>query len=532
MSVEQVRERASDWLILGPVLGFTSPRTTRILAQPFDKHVGVLELRIIEAGPKVRFDGKRDGFWPIATVGAVRRIAPSKTGDFQTVVFEVDDLRPGTRYFYEIVPESAPAEVAGVFASNQPYSLRTLPEAPKQFKFSFHSCNGVHKPPRQHRPTAMWTRLLREAVEDPDLHFAILGGDQIYADVIREEWQREWEPDFDPYEDRVFGRDDAERCRVFFEDLPRRYEQIYRAFWRRPEIRTFMGHIPCVATWDDHEIYDGWGSYGNEELPAQQAFFKAAAQSFDAFQFVLAPPEPISQAAAAHREGHRAFAFMVGEVAFVVLDLRSQRNIKARGPSAVLGETQWAWLEAELAEIEKRKAKQIVVVSSIPVVHMGATVENLLPNSAELLDDVLDHWSSRPNRADQSRLVGRLFQARKTTGANVLILAGDVHIGTIASIVSDDRRFLLDGEQRAQIHQGVSSAIAYESPAGVSANAVRWLVLREHPIRGSFVGKVDEVVCERNFSVVSVHDNRAFRFTLFSEGSEVPEQYYFGLSGG
>ena len=116
-------------------------------------------------------------------------------------------------------------------------------------------------------------------------------------------------------------------------------------------------------------------------------------------------------------------------------------------------------------------------------------------------------------------------------GANVLMLSGDVHVGTIASIVSTDKRFLLAGEDRAVIHQGVSSAIAYESVTGVSANAIRWLVLREHPLRGTFTGTVSEVVCERNFSVVSVQGNRAFRFTLFNEASEVPEQYYFGLEG-
>lgn len=531
MSTEQLRERACDWLILGPIVGFTSQQQTRILAQPFDKYVGELELRIVEAGPGVRFESTRDGFAPIDTVGAVRHLEPTRTGDFQTVVFEVDDLKPGTRYFYEVVPKSAPREVASCFASKQPFSLRTLPDDLRHFKFSFHSCNGLHKPPRRGRPAAMWTRLLREAVEDPELCFAILGGDQVYADVIREEWQREWEPDFDPYVPEVFDSADAARCRVFFEELPRRYEQIYRAFWRRPEIRTFMGHIPCVATWDDHDIYDGWGSYGNEELIPQQKFFTAAAKAFDAFQLVLAPPQPISSAAAGLRKGHRAFSFMVGEVAFVVLDLRSQRNIKARGPSAVLGETQWAWLEAELDELCKRSVKQVVVVSSVPVVHMGAAVEYLLPNSAELYDDVLDHWSSRPNRSDQSRLLGKLFQLRKSTGANVLILGGDVHVGTVGSVVSSDRRFLLDGEEQACIHQGVASAIAHESLAGIRANMMRRLVVREHPLRGGFVGKIEEIVCERNFSFVSAQANQAFRFTLFNEASEVPEQYYFSLSG-
>ena len=156
----------------------------------------------------------------------------------------------------------------------------------------------------------------------------------------------------------------------------------------------------------------------------------------------------------------------------------------------MLGERQWAWFDAELEEIARRGARQVVVISSVPVVHMGGEVEHLIPRAAEMHDDVLDHWSSRPNRSDQSRLLGKLFQLRKTTGANVLILGGDVHVGTVASIVSDDRRFVLDDEDQAQIHQGVSSAIAHEAPAGISANVVRWLSQREHPLRGAFVGRV------------------------------------------
>ncbi len=530
---QEVRARASDWLQLGPIVGFTSDRQSRLLAQPLDgDDPAQLELRIVAAGPGPRFDPRRRGFWPLTTVGAPRRLAPTRTGDFRTAVFELDELEPGTRYLYEIVPRTAATEHAGLFASAQPSAFATLGEDPACLKFALLSCNGLHHPPKRRRPTTMWARLLREAVEDPDLHLAILAGDQVYADVIREEWQREWEPDFDPYDPELVERDDAIRCREFFEDLPRRFEQIYRAFWRRPEIRDFMGHVPCVMTWDDHDIYDGWGSHGDEQLSAQQVFFRAAARAFDAFALALAPPRPLSPAAAAQRLGHRAFSFMLGKLAVVVLDLRSQRNIKARGPSAVLGETQWAWLSAELAEIARRGAEQIVVVSAIPLVHIGALVEHLIPSDAELHDDALDHWISRPNRSDQARLIGKLFQVRKETGANVLILGGDVHVATVGAIVSDDRRFLLDGEGRAQLHQGVSSAIAHGSLAGIAANVVRWLVQREHPLRGGFVGRIDEVIAERNFAVVDAQSNRAFRFTIFHEGSTVPEQFYFARSGG
>ena len=221
---------------------------------------------------------------------------------------------------------------------------------------------------------------------------------------------------------------------------------------------------------------------------------------------------------------------MIGRVAFVVLDLRSKRNIRTRELSAVLGDRQWRWLVHELDELKARKPKQVVILSSIPVVHVGAEVEYLLPNAAEMHDDVLDHWSSRPNRNDQAKLVGRLFDLRKNTEANVLILAGDVHVATIGDIRSSDPRFLRKDEREAIIYQGVSSSIAYESPSGVSANAVRLLAVREHPVHGDFNGRITELIAERNFSVVSCQENGVMRFTLFHEGSEVPEQYYFGTS--
>lgn len=522
----QIRDRASDWLAIGPIVGFTNQTSSRVLVQPFESN-GPHELRIAKAAPGARFDAGRGGFGPVELAGPVRQITAAKPGEFGTLLFEIDELEPGTRYFYEVVPQSAPRQIAGAFASAQPYSLQTVAKDTSAMKFAFSTCNGVHKPPRGRRPMTMWTRLLSEALADGDVQLALLGGDQVYADVIREEWLRDWDADFDP---TTACAKEAARFHESLAELPERYERIYRSFWRRPEIRTFMGHMPCLMTWDDHEIYDGWGSYGDEGLPGQQAFFAAAAQAFDAFQMPLAPSRPLSNAALREREGHRAYSFMLGDVAFIVLDLRSKRNIRSRELSAVLGDRQWRWLIHELDELKARKPKQVVLVSSIPVVHVGAAVEHLIPTAAEMYDDVLDHWSSRPNRNDQAKLLGRLFELRKHTGANVVILAGDVHVATVGDIRSTDPRFLRPGEREAVIYQGVSSSIAYEPPMGVAANAVRFLTVREHPIHGGFNGRITELIAERNFSIVSCQANRVVRFTLFHEGSEVPEQYYFGAS--
>lgn len=546
------REHASEWMQLGPVIGHTTHDSARILVQPFAAQAtGELQLRIAKAdvsAPCFGFDAGRGGFGPVGIVGQLRTVSVARSsafaathfgldGDdayFRTALFELDDLEPDTRYFYEVVPADAPRDVAGAFASRQPLSLRTLPTDAALLKFAFLSCNGLHKPPRGRRPTAMWQRLVNEALGDPAVYFALLGGDQVYADVIREEWLREHDPDFDPDPSKrsgvlaLFGESLADSFAASLRKLPDDYERIYRTFWRRPEIRVFMGHMPCMMTWDDHELYDGWGSHGNEQGAAQQAFFKAAAAGFDAFQFQLAPGVGDPTTAAAARGGHRAFSFRVGDVAFIVLDLRSKRNVRSREISAVLGDAQWQWLSNELDKLEQCPPKQLVLVSSIPVVYMGAAVEDLMPSTAEMYDDILDHWSSRPNRNDQARLLGNLFRLRKATGANIVILAGDVHVAAVGDIRSTDPRFLRDGEREAVIYQGVSSAIAYESPAGVSANAMRMLVQREHPVHGGFVGRIDEFVPERNFAVVCCQHNGVFRFTLFHEGSDVPEQHYFG----
>ncbi len=525
---------ATDWLSIGPLVGFTNQHSTRIVAKPLEHSEGPFELRLARTSGRPSFDAEVGAFEfePSELAESVRKLAPTRSGEFGTLVFEVDDLQAGARYFYEVVPVGAGSHEGG-FASDRPFSFRTLPEQITDVRFSFHSCNGLHKPPRGGKPAAMWTRLLAEVMRREQVHVAILGGDQIYADVIREKWLRRWEPDFDPYAERVFDWSGAKACRAFLEDLPRRYEQIYKAFWRRPEIRAFMGHIPCVATWDDHEIYDGWGSHGNEHLPAQQAFFKAASRSFDAFQHALNPSATFSSEAAQHRAGHRAFSFRIGDTAFVVTDSRSARNIASSDPSALLGSAQWAWLDAELDALEQAPPRQLVVVTAVPVVHMSGALEAVVPGSAELHDDVLDHWSSRPNLADQGRLLGRLFQVRRATGCNVLLLGGDVHVATVGRIVSRESRFLLPNEAEACIHQGVSSAIAYESPQGFTARLLAGLIRREHPLRGPFVGRVDEVVTSRNFSIIdaSGRENRTMRFTLYSEQRDVPDQYYFGLHG-
>lgn len=78
-----------------------------------------------------------------------------------------------------------------------------------------------------------------------------------------------------------------------------------------------------------------------------------------------------------------------GELDILALDLRSQRTAER-----VLGEQQWTAIQAFLAERTASPSSHLIVVSSIPVVHLNfATAERalqLLPWRQDLEDDLRD----------------------------------------------------------------------------------------------------------------------------------------------
>lgn len=69
--------------------------------------------------------------------------------------------------------------------------------------------------------------------------FAILGGDQVYTDPKHDELR--------------FSTSDDERRALLI--------GLYRQFWSDPAYQNVMRNLPAFMMWDDHDIYDGWGSF-------------------------------------------------------------------------------------------------------------------------------------------------------------------------------------------------------------------------------------------------------------------------------
>lgn len=189
----------------------------------------------------------------------------------------------------------------------------------------------------------------------------------------------------------------------------------YAALGLVPEFQRFRAQVRIEATWDDH---DYGKNDGGREYPHRAAARAAFLDFFDV------PAEDVRRS----REGVY-HAFTVGEpgrrVQVILLDTRSFRSPlhpRPEGESwwwgrwapseaddqAMLGEAQWAWLEARLQE----PAELRLLVSSIQVV-------------AE--DHGWEKWQNLP--AERARLFDLLA---KTAAEGVLILSGDRHKGELS----------------------------------------------------------------------------------------------------
>ena len=252
------------------------------------------------------------------------------------------------------------------------------------------------------------------AAADPDLFLFM--GDNIYADYVDGEFAGEV--------------------------TPQMISDAYGLLARHPDYSPFRSTVPIIAAWDDHD-------YGKNDGGAE---FEFKAQSkelmLDFFGFAR-------DAAVRERDGlYHATTFGPEgrRVQIIVLDTRWFRSALTptdeRGAPGkerylaseakdqiVLGEAQWAWLEAQFNE----PADLRLLVSSIQVISEG--------HGWEL-------WRNLP--AERQRFFELL---RETEVENLVLLSGDRHVGGI---------YRLEGIADYPLYEVTSSSINKSFAAGLT----------------------------------------------------------------
>jgi hypothetical protein len=284
--------------------------------------------------------------------------------------------------------------------------LAPTPETHAGLTFAFGSCNM----PFRVRPDGTLA-LNRAAGIYPamasDLRrvgaaFLLLAGDQIYSDAL---------PSLNVRALGAGGRLPSP------DETLAAYRRVYHRFFGEPGFRALRAALPTYCMWDDHDIFDNWGSL-LRETPLDRRLFMAAARAFGDYQQrrnpdgAAGPPYP--------------YTFRYGDIGFLVLDLRGARDYDA---GRLLGTAQQRMVHDYLAGDDARTLRTLFVVASVPVAHVARWFVALFDRlPGPMGATVRDRWCSRAFVDGRDDLLEALFDWQTAAPARqVALLSGDVH---------------------------------------------------------------------------------------------------------
>lgn len=348
------------------------------------------------------------------------------------------------------LPEPAPDRPFGCVVGGRRLAARLAPapESRTGFAFGFGSC---HRPfaaegdrVRRLPVAAIYPQMTAE-LRRADARFLLLGGDQIYSDEI------------DPISVRRNLPGDEQNPPSLPAALAA-YRQVSRGYLAEAGFRALRESLPTLCMWDDHDIFNDWGSQ-REKSPRDQRLFEAAARAYGEYQHtrnpdgaIGAPPYP--------------WRFRWGTAAFLGLDIRSARDYQA---GTLLGGEQWDWLRRCLRgdDEELRDVETLFLVISIPMGHVARWIVRLgdrLPG--ETAGEARDRWCSRAFVDNRDAVLREIFAWQSAAPTRqVIFLSGDVHAASAFTI--HHRR------GPGVVQQFTSSALT--SPSTWAENAFGWL---------------------------------------------------------
>ncbi len=353
-------------------------------------------------------------------------------------------------------------------------------------RLAYVSCNGEEDEspdwPLETR-NVMWQRLCEDHDAAP---FALLmqGGDQIYADDILfshpeiEKWEEADPDDKHGFQWTAEMEETAER------HLLERYIELYR----QPTIAYMLARVPSVMMWDDHDIFDGWGSHPapKQESAVGRGLFAIARRMFDLFQ--QGRGEPLSPEGA-------GIAFTAPGFSVLAPDLRTHRT-----KDTVMREAGWRWFEEMLDR--NRDGRRCLIMSSVPALGprlswVEFVIDTFWPGVNKYEDDLRDQWQSRAHRKEWQRFLRIIATEMEEHGQPCTLLSGEIHVATRAEMR------LKDGQQ---LHQLVSSGISHNAPGGGYARMLGTLAyFGEDPLSGYPIsihppaGQKHRYVSQRNY---------------------------------
>ncbi len=433
---------------------------------------------LILAGPVLRFRGADKGQWSTAALlvtegGEAAPVFSLMVPGEGKVEVEPELLRAFEgkkvwRWKWSVPQTEESQEVA--YSIGEASYHYVVPAADDKLRIAYGSCFGFHAPETMKKKDkeAMW-KVLQQKHQNNPYHIMLMGGDQVYADGLwdKVEVMADWLDQ--PLEERLKAPFSEEMRK----ELEGFYFNLYTRLWGpRYYAGKMMGQIPTLMMWDDHDIFDGWGSYPKEyqESPVYQGIYKIARDHFRLFQLQARDDQDLGDGTLLGEKGF-TYAYRIGDVAIAALDMRSERTQDQVMSLETLNHLR-DWMDEQLSENtpgDGTACKHLLLLSSIPLVYVNMNLlEDMfgaLPGHQELEDDFKDQWLSRAHQEERLMLIHRLLNFSGSSGCRVTIVSGDVHTACLGYIQSE--RSQGKNDHTNVINQLVSSAMVNTPPPGM-----------------------------------------------------------------
>ncbi|KAI9329714.1 hypothetical protein BDR26DRAFT_872095 [Obelidium mucronatum] len=421
-------------------------------------------------GPLLRFVDMKDGVWEgtllvMSPYGTGAHPATISTGRVSSPVL-LDSFGAFSFFRYNI---SLPLLEKGQVVS---YSVQV---AARKYEYKFNV------------PCVEWSDLLRHHAERP-FHIQIGGGDQLYMDGSVNVWDLPVLKAFLDVED-IAERRTVQWSLQHEKEVSACYFRAYTSHFQTEAMRDALASIPYTFVCDDHDIFDGFGSYPEHQRLSHvhQNVGRIAFRFYLLFQhhttFDLAAKDHLFP----EQKGYNWIKQLGPSTLAIAFDVRSRRTEKQIVP-------QECW-DAVFAALDKRldetpSIKHVVVVATVPVsyprlemadeivevvedievdtrwvirkfmnlydyirlaltgVKKDGAVENAIEHAAlggvghssvsaqllghfgqpELRDDLIDEWTHPFHMEERNAMVTRLQEIAAKRHVRITFTSGDVHI--------------------------------------------------------------------------------------------------------
>ncbi|MBI3881844.1 MAG: alkaline phosphatase family protein [Verrucomicrobia bacterium] len=434
--------KTSTPIVVGPLLGF----------ERGDFYTVCILTDGLAGTPTLEVAGQKIPFTPLELVGA----AQFWRAEFQPAI-------PGGATGGPVT-YALRATDGSLLADRQALTQWTfyVPGATEAARVAYASCNGFSSATLLRdtsEPYALWKKMAAAHAKAP-FSLLLMGGDQLYADAV---WSAKPGTAIEAWMQKGYSeQNSAVAGAKMIKEFTDFYDGLYPHGWRNPTMALMFATIPSVMMWDDHDIFDGWGSYPDDrqKCDVYQQVFAQAERTFRLFQLRGAANNRSRINPAAK---HYSLGFKFRDFHILALDNRAERTY-----TQIMSEQNWSDAKAWLNALAGEPVKNLLVMVGVPAIYRSfATVEavyDTTPWHEELEDDIHDHWSAKPHHAERIRLVMvllKFLEDRKATDKTKgVLLSGDVHVGALGQVWNERRQVGLT--------QVISTGIVHPAPSSMA----------------------------------------------------------------